>query len=649
MDRTGIGDAELARRIPVSRPTLVRWKEGVTARPRYRDDVLRCAELLRLSSEERDEFLLAAGFSPETAVPADQAEVVSEQVEFTADSALAPVGEDGDSEEAAAPTEHPVDPDSGSPVSRRRVRIAIGVGIAALAIVVVAALAVFGLVRRDDGDGYPVAMPDESLIVLAPFVNYTAGQQGFNVLGRLRDEIDREIAASGLSDARSAQWPTSIFTPEEAESVAVRSGATILIWGEYDSGRVMARFTTPGIRTASRDDRVVDIASTPDELPAAINAGLPEEARAAALLTLGQLYLERGKHDDAKKVLIQALARPPSDPLMLASLRFQLGRAYQGGALADFDEAIWLFTQTLEVTPDSVEAYNSRALAYLSRNRAGDADLAVEDLTRAVSLEPKDAASYLNLAVAHIERGSDGDLALALAALDEALALRPDYAAAHVNRAAAYLSRDEPGDLELAFDAIAAALSIESELPYAYLNRGNAYLARGEDGDLELAVAEFSRAIEMKPDSARGHFNRGLALSALDDLDGALADLRRAQELDPANLTFNSSLCWQLAVAGQPEDALAYCDIAVSRDASGQTADSRALVYALLGRNDEAIADFRVFLKWVEASPKPTCAEYYRPSRSGWIDELSAGQNPFDPQTLRALRVRPTSPSASPC
>ena len=273
MDRTGIGDAELARRIPVSRPTLVRWKEGVTARPRYRDDVLRCAELLRLSPEERDEFLLAAGFSPETAVPADQAEAVSEQVEFTADSALAPVGEDGDSEDAAPPTVHAEDPDSGALVRRRRVRIAIGVGIAALAIVVVAALAVFGLVRRDDGDGYPAAMPGESLIVLAPFVNYTAGQQGFNVLGRLRDEIDREIAASGLSDARSAQWPTSIFTPEEAESVAVRSGATIVIWGEYDSGRVMARFTTPGSRTASRDDRVVDIASTPDELPAAINAG----------------------------------------------------------------------------------------------------------------------------------------------------------------------------------------------------------------------------------------------------------------------------------------------------------------------------------------------------------------------------------------
>ena len=64
--RTGIGDAELARRIPVSRLTLVRWKEGVTERPRYREDVLRVAEILRLTDEERDLLLAAGGFAPES-------------------------------------------------------------------------------------------------------------------------------------------------------------------------------------------------------------------------------------------------------------------------------------------------------------------------------------------------------------------------------------------------------------------------------------------------------------------------------------------------------------------------------------------------------------------------------------------------------
>ena len=72
MARIGIGDAEMARRIGVSRLTLIRWKEGVTARPRYREDVLKCAELLRLTLSERDSLLLAAGFSPDAAPAVDE-------------------------------------------------------------------------------------------------------------------------------------------------------------------------------------------------------------------------------------------------------------------------------------------------------------------------------------------------------------------------------------------------------------------------------------------------------------------------------------------------------------------------------------------------------------------------------------------------
>ena len=72
MARIGIGDAEMARRIGVSRLTLIRWKEGVTTRPRYREDVLKCADLLRLTPAERDSLLLAAGFSPDAAPAADE-------------------------------------------------------------------------------------------------------------------------------------------------------------------------------------------------------------------------------------------------------------------------------------------------------------------------------------------------------------------------------------------------------------------------------------------------------------------------------------------------------------------------------------------------------------------------------------------------
>ena len=69
VSRSGISDSDLARRIGVSRATLIRWKEGLTARPRYREDVLRCAEVLRLTPEERDELLRAADFEPEPSPP----------------------------------------------------------------------------------------------------------------------------------------------------------------------------------------------------------------------------------------------------------------------------------------------------------------------------------------------------------------------------------------------------------------------------------------------------------------------------------------------------------------------------------------------------------------------------------------------------
>ena len=38
MTRTGISDSELARHLGVSRQTIFRWKEGLTARPRVRQE-----------------------------------------------------------------------------------------------------------------------------------------------------------------------------------------------------------------------------------------------------------------------------------------------------------------------------------------------------------------------------------------------------------------------------------------------------------------------------------------------------------------------------------------------------------------------------------------------------------------------------------
>ena len=631
MERTGIGDAELARRIPVSRPTLIRWKEGVTTRPRYREDVLRCAELLRLTPSETDEFLQAAGFSPETAPAQVDPRPADDAVEETAP---APVFVESEAVVSPSP-----------PRRRRRAIVAVAVLVLVAAVIAAAALA---MALRDTTD-YPAALDGESLIVIAPFVNYTGGQQGYNVLGRLKHEIDSEVSAAGLSAVRAVEWPEQIASETIAEAAGRRSDAVIVIWGEYDSGRVMARFTMPRVQSTQLDRQVVDIASSPSELPATINADLTEQVRYVALLTLGQLYLEQGGHDLAKTVLIHASDSNPTDPAALANLRYLLGRSYLGGRLADFDEAVWLFTQVLAVRPRSVEALNSRALAYLERARAGDVNRAIDDLAQAATIDPTHAATFVNLAAAHVERGTDADLDRAVAELTEALEIQPGYASAYVNRAGAYVARGAPGDLDRAFEDAEAALDGDPDLAPAHIARGNAHLARRGEGDLASALEDYSRAIELDSNSATAHFNRGLVYSELENWYASLSDLRWAQALSPNNVAFNRVLCWQLAVSGSPGDALPVCERAVAHDHTSQSREARGVAYALTGRTGEAVEDLVAFLEWIGASPNDSCRDLYWQSREGWIDELRSGNDPFDPATLRELRVRPVSPGAAPC
>ena len=644
IDRSGFSDSDLARRIGVSRVTLIRWKEGLTARPRYREDVLRCAELLRLTPEERDELLIAADFEPEAPPP---------------EALLA----------EPAPSATPVSPavPDTAPVparTRRRLWVAVSAAVVAVVAGVAVGLALIDFSGEPDhpvaptGEAptdfsgepdHPVAEAGEALIVIAPFANYTAGQAGFNIRGRLKDSIDREIAAAGLGGIRIDDWMETVPGHRAALMAADQAGAAIVIWGEYDSGRVLANLTSTPTENESLGPQVVEIATSPSELPTAINIDLTAEVRSVALLTLSQVYLQRGEYEPAKTVLYQALEHPPADPAGLANLRYRLGQAYLGGEYADLDEAIWRFTEVLLVQPRSADTYSSRGLAYLERGRPGDEDLAIADLTRASELAPNLAAPYFNRAAAYIARDRPGDLDRALDDLERAIDAGEEGPGVFVNRAAVYLERGHDGDLDLAFEDLERSIKIDPDLATAWVNRGNALLQRGGDGDVERAMADFTKAIDLAPDNPLGYYNRALLHSKAQGWELSNSDLRAALERDPRNPGINNALCWQLAVQRRPEEALPFCNLALEREPDGRARDSRGLVYGVMSSADEAVADFRVFLNWVDASEKPTCRTHYGPSRESWISALESGDNPFDDATLRELRLRPAQPRSAPC
>jgi transcriptional regulator with XRE-family HTH domain len=72
INQAGITDSELSRAIGVSRQSIFRWREGTTSRPNNREVVLTISEKLRLTPEEKDNLLLAAGFRPEDTLPPDK-------------------------------------------------------------------------------------------------------------------------------------------------------------------------------------------------------------------------------------------------------------------------------------------------------------------------------------------------------------------------------------------------------------------------------------------------------------------------------------------------------------------------------------------------------------------------------------------------
>jgi tetratricopeptide (TPR) repeat protein len=62
------------------------------------------------------------------------------------------------------------------------------------------------------------------------------------------------------------------------------------------------------------------------------------------------------------------------------------------------------------------------------------------------------------------------------------------------------------------------------------------------DFDFEQSLKEFERAIELNPNYATAHHWYGKLLGAIGRFDEGIAELNRAQQLDPLSLVINTDL-----------------------------------------------------------------------------------------------------------
>ncbi|MBV9228370.1 MAG: hypothetical protein JOZ18_03580, partial [Chloroflexi bacterium] len=113
---------------------------------------------------------------------------------------------------------------------------------------------------------------------------------------------------------------------------------------------------------------------------------------------------------------------------------------------------------------------------------------------------------------------------------------------------------------------------------------------------------------------------------------------REASQLDDPDLANN--VCWWGSLDQFANTVLSSCERAITLNPYyGQYHDSRGVARALMEDRQGAIDDFNFFLQWAQGQESTPKLAHAIPERTGWIHALEAGKNPFDAQTLKALRV----------
>ena len=179
---------------------------------------------------------------------------------------------------------------------------------------------------------------------------------------------------------------------------------------------------------------------------------------------------------------------------------------------------------------------------------------------------------------------------------NQAIEKDPGYALAYAGLADSWYSRGwyrhvEPKD---AYEKARAAANKALELD-PRLAEGHAILAAIKtvyDWDWQGAEREFKRAIELNPNYATAHQRYSLFLPALGRFDEAIAEARKARDVDPLALPVNENLGDVLYLARRYDEAIEQLKKTLELDPNYGVAHSTlSKVYEAQGRHEESLEE----------------------------------------------------------
>jgi len=205
-----------------------------------------------------------------------------------------------------------------------------------------------------------------------------------------------------------------------------------------------------------------------------------EDSPAQKLLVKADKLDRKGKYEEAKRLVLEAIAEDPKLPVA------RLALSIVSRHLGDFEGSVEACSAGLRLDPMNAELYLRRGIAWFHLGRHG---IALEDFEDAAGMAYDDPRPEL-------WRG------LTLMELDKPLEAISAYSSA--------IRRDRTYDL-------------------AWLNRGLAYLVTDEPSKAEL---DFDQAIRHDPRDARAWFNRGVAQARQQEYRNAADSYGEALRID---------------------------------------------------------------------------------------------------------------------
>ena len=453
----------------------------------------------------------------------------------------------------------------------------------------------------------------------------TVPGRGYRFVAQVREQTDN---GSATFEAEEATGPTSPENGAEAATVKGRqrlpgkTGGTLAVavlgvialtaafLARGPSVRWPEKHKTAKAPPAPSSGTMTDIVRSIAVLPFENLSGNPENA----YFTDGiqeEILMRLAKIGDLKVVSRTSTVRYKRSPSNLREIAAQLGVAnVLEGSVQRTADRVHVNVQLIKAASDThlwAEAYDRKLtdiFAVESEIAKTIADTLQAKLTgserNAIAAQPTQntEAHQLYLRGRYLwNRRTGENLKKALAYFEQAAEKDPHYALAYAGVADSCVlipiySAGTPQEyLPRALAAAQTAVELDDTLAEAHTSLAYVFFYEFENAQ---SVKEFERAISLNPNYAMAHLWYGLGpLSAMGEFDRAIAEEKRALELDPVSPIINADLGTVYTLARRYDEAIAQLRDTVEMNPQFY-GGHRCLGWALelKGATDEAIAEY---------------------------------------------------------